>query len=115
MTDTNEPGFSKRNKPVAIFLVVLPFLIVSGFVGGREVATGEINTQKLDSYTASGKIVKARVNVPPGGLIEAAVLEESPTFANRIVGDEAALSEIVGKKARYGLNARQVVMRQDLE
>lgn len=115
MSDKPESNFIARNKPVAFFLVVVPIMLGWGYYAGREQANGEISTLKLDTITASGKIVKARVDVAPQSLIQASDLEECSAFANRITGVEASLSEIIGKKARYGLNKKQVVMRLDLE
>lgn len=103
-------------KPFAYYMVLLPFLVWSGYYAGCEVARGEINVQKLENVSVMVKLVKAKTDVPPQVVLGAQHLEEVEVFANRQVGGELQqLKQALGKKSHYGLVKGQVLLEQELE
>lgn len=103
-------------KPFAYYLLLVPFLVWSGYYAGCEVARGEINVQKLENVSVMVKVVKAKMDVPPQIVLGPQHLEEVEVFANRKVGGEVQqLKQALARKAHYGLVKGQVLLEQELE
>ncbi len=103
-------------KPFAYYLLLVPFLVWSGYYAGCEVARGEINVQKLENVSVMVKVVKAKADVPPQEVLGPQHLEEVEVFANRQAGGEIQqLKQALGRKAHYGLVKGQVLLEQELE
>jgi flagella basal body P-ring formation protein FlgA len=112
--DKTESDFSKVPKSWPIVVAVAMF--GAAVWGGGEIARGEIAQRQLDSITAKGRLVKAKVSLPSGAVVTAKVVEEVPTYANRVEPycfNKSA--SVIGKKTKFGFEAGQVLTVKDLE
>jgi hypothetical protein len=102
--------------PLLWTVIVAICMFGAALWGGGEIARGEIAQQQLDLITAKGRVVKAKITVPPGAVVTAEMVEEVDAYANRVEPyclNRAAL--VIGKKTRYGLESGQVVIVKDLQ
>lgn len=112
MTDSAE----QNKKPFLYGLILVPIMAGVGYWAGSEIADGEFTSQKLDELSAQSKVVIAKRDVAPHTVLSADDLSEKDEFANRIIGGEVTnLTEVIGKKAQFGLNEGQVLVQRDIE
>jgi|GEM_PF-1520368 len=96
-------------------LIALAMFCAALWAGG-EIAKGEIAQQQLDSITAKGNLVRVRVKLPAGAVIDEGSLEAVETFANRVEPYcITGLAVTRGKKTKYGLEPGQILTVRDLE
>lgn len=112
MTDSAD----QNKKPFLYGLILVPIMAGVGYWAGSEIADGEFTSQKLDELSAQSKVVIAKRDVAPHTVLSADDLSEKDEFANRIIGGEVTnLTEVIGKKAQFGLNEGQVLVQRDIE
>lgn len=102
-------------KPILKFLWLSPIAFGACYFCGTQIATSEVGMQKLDEMTAAGYCVEAVRDIPAGTLLRPEDVKAVNTFANRVEGDMLArLDQVVGKKVKYGLVAKQAIVARDL-
>ena len=102
-------------KPILKFLWLSPIAFGACYFCGTQIATSEVGMQKLDEMTAAGHCVEVVRDVPAGAVLRAEDVRAVDTFANRVEGDMLArLDQVVGKKVKYGLVAKQAIVDRDL-
>jgi len=114
----NQTSIVADEKKVAPFWigVIIASMFCAAVWAGGEIAKGEIAQQQLDTITAKGKVVKARMVVPPDVVLAPEMIEEVDAFANRIEPYCInSATSAMGKKTRYGLEPGQVLTIRDLK
>jgi Chaperone for flagella basal body P-ring formation len=102
-------------KPILKFLWLSPIAFGACYFCGTQIATSEVGMQKLDEMTAAGHFIQAVRDVPAGTVLRSQDVQAVDTFANRVEGDMLArLDQVVGKKVKYGLVAKQAIVSRDL-
>jgi hypothetical protein len=102
--------------PILWIVIVAVAMFGAAVWGGGEIARGEIAQQQLDSITAKGRLVKAKISVPPGTVLGPEMIEEVDVYANRV--EPYCLnraSSVIGKTVKYGLEKSQVMIVKDLQ